>query len=149
MKNNITKIVIGVIILVIIIVIGVLVQNNDDNSDSNNSIANVNEVSEDTNKLSITTTIDNGETTTSYDKDVSSGTTALELINLISEEDGIVLGTTEYDFGTLIDSIDGIGEDVNDGQYWSFYVNDEMSMVGIADYTVNDNDIILMKYQAL
>jgi len=148
MKNNITKIVVGVIILAVIILAVVLFQNNNDN-EVNDATTNANEVSEKTDELSIITTIDNGDVQISYDKNVSSGTTALKLITLISEEEGIVLGTTEYDFGILIDSIDGVGEDVNDGKYWSFYVNDEMSLVGISDYVVLDKDSILFKYQAM
>ena len=149
MNKNMSKIIIGVVILVVIIIVGMLVQNNNEEDQANNTTKVVNEAVEDTSDLSVTTVIDNGDNTTSYDKKVSSGTTALELINLISSDDGIVLGTTEYDFGTIIDSIDGVGDDTDDGKYWSFYVNDELSVVGMGDYPVNDNDSILMKYQAL
>lgn len=149
MNKNISKIIMGVVILVVIIIVGRLVQNNNEEDQANNTTNAVNEAAEDVNDLSVTSVIDNGDTTASYDKKVSSGTTALELINLISTDDGIVLGTTEYDFGTIIDSIDSVGDDTEDGKYWSFYVNDELSVVGMGDYTVNDNDSILMKYQAL
>jgi len=148
MKNNIIKIIVGVIILAVIILAGVLWQNNNEDNNSNTT-ESTNTTVEETDEISIITIIDSGDTKTSYDKNVSSGTTALEVLNLVSEEDGIVLGTTEYDFGIMIDSIDGVGENVDDGKYWSFYVNDEMSMVGLTDYTVSDNDVILMKYQAL
>lgn len=149
MNKNMSKIIIGVAILVVIIIAGALVQNNSEEDNANNATNTVNEAAEDTSDLSITTVIDNGDTTASYDKKVSSGTTALEVINLIATDDGIVLGTTEYDFGTIIDSIDGVGDDTEDGKYWSFYVNDELSSVGMGDYPVNDDDSILMKYQAL
>lgn len=144
MKNNFTKIVIGIIILAVVIVGVYLYQ---DNKDDKNEVAVTN--NEEVSELSVTTTIDDGAVQNSYDKMVSSGTTALEVINLVSAEEDLVLGITEYDFGILIDSIDGVGEDTNDGKYWSFYINDEMSMVGISDYVVSDNDDILMKYQAL
>ena len=146
MKNNLSKIITGALIFTAIILAVAYTQTNNKNT---NPKSNINETSDETSDLSITAKIDNGETQVSYDKQVSSGTTALELMNLISEEDGIVLGTTEYDFGTLIDSIDGMGEDTADGKYWSFYVNDEMSDVGMADYSLNNNDTITMKYQAL
>ena len=149
MNKNVSTIIIGVVILVVIIVAGMLYQNNNKNNNTNISTVSVNKAAEDTSDLSVTTVIDNGDTIMSYEKNVSSGTTALEVINLISADDGVVLGTTEYDFGTLIDSIDSVGEDTGDGKYWSFYVNDELATVGMGDYTVNDNDSILMKYQAL
>ena len=149
MNKNVSKIIMGVAILVVIIIVGMLVKNNNEEDNTNNNTNAVSETVEDTSDLSVSAIIDNGDTTTSYDKKVSSGTTALELMNLISTDDGIVLGTTEYDFGTIIDSIDGVGDDTEDGKYWSFYVNDELSSVGIGDYPVNDNDSILMKYQAL
>ncbi|MCD4761162.1 DUF4430 domain-containing protein [bacterium] len=145
MNKNVKKILIGAAILVVAILAGVIYQNYD--ADNTNEL--VNKASVEENNLSITTTIDNGDTQTSFDKKVSSDNTALDVFNLIIEEDGVVIGTTEYDFGIMIDSIDGVGEDVDDGKYWSFYVNDEMSMVGVSDYVVNDNDQILMKYQAL
>ncbi len=140
MKSNITKIITGAIILVIIIIGMYFIQNNDSNETNTNTT-----VAE---KLSISTTIDNGDLATSYDKKISSGSTALDVLKLISAEDGIILGTSTSDFGVLINSIDSIGGNTEDGKYWSFYVNDEMASVGVADYTVNDNDVILMKYQA-
>ncbi len=144
MSKNLTKILIGVVILAVVIIGLSFYQDNEDDKNETTNLSN-----EEVKELSVIATIDNGSTQKSYDKKLSSGTTALGVINLVAEEDGIVLDTTEYDFGILIDSIDGVGEDVNDGKYWSFYVNDEMSMVGLSDYVVMDNDTILLKYQAL
>ncbi|XOU94031.1 MAG: DUF4430 domain-containing protein [Candidatus Kerfeldbacteria bacterium] len=144
MKNNITKIIVGTIILAIIIIGMALIQNNDNNTNTN--IDNTNTTV--TEEITISTTIDSGETTNTYDKKISTDSTALNVLNLIADEDDIILGTSTTDFGVLINSIDSIGEDADDGKYWSFYVNDEMASVGVADYIVSNNDIILMKYQA-
>lgn len=145
MKNNLTKIVVGATILVIIIIGMAMIRNNDNNETSANTDNTNTTITE---EVSVSTTIDSGETTNTYDKTLATDSTALDVLNLIADEDNIVLGTSTTDFGVLINSIDTIGEDTEDGKYWSFYVNDEMASVGVADYTVNDNDVILMKYQA-
>jgi len=45
-----------------------------------------------------------------------------------------------YDFGDFVTSINGITPDSN--QFWSMYVNGEMSQVGAADYETKSTDTI-------
>ncbi|WP_052342705.1 DUF4430 domain-containing protein [Bacillus sp. EB01] len=51
----------------------------------------------------------------------------------------------QYSFGKMISSIFGLKSD--DTSFWSFYVNDEMQMIGAEDYPLQDGKTIQFKYE--
>ena len=50
----------------------------------------------------------------------------------------------EYDFGVFVESINGITGD--DKHFWSLYVNNEQSMTGADQTTVNKGDTVEWRY---
>lgn len=52
------------------------------------------------------------------------------------------------DFGVFITSINNFHPDV-DSKFWAFYVNDEMSMVGVKDYKIEKDDLISFKLEEI
>ena len=91
----------------------------------------------------------NESTTTNYDATVTKGTNGFVALQEVAQEHNITIKTTTYDFGELVTSIDGVGDDTSEGKYWSFYVNDTLSDVGATAYEVKGGDQMLWKYQAL
>jgi hypothetical protein len=65
------------------------------------------------------------------------GKTALELLQKATTT--VMKGEGEFAYVT---SINGTEADSTKNQYWSFLINDEMSMVGAGSYTTNSSDVI-------
>ncbi|PIS41496.1 MAG: hypothetical protein COT25_02790 [Candidatus Kerfeldbacteria bacterium CG08_land_8_20_14_0_20_42_7] len=97
--------------------------------------------------VGVTTTINNGSAEASYNQTVASGSSALEVLLLVGEEQGIDISTTEYDFGSIVDSISGVGVDTTDNKYWIYYINGETATEGASSYLVQDSDTILWNYE--
>lgn len=53
----------------------------------------------------------------------------------------------EYDFGVFVESINGTAGD--DKHFWALYVNDEQSMTGADQTTVNTGDVLEWKYEEI
>ena len=74
---------------------------------------------------------------------VKEGTTALEILNTINQQNPLLeLKTKEYkDLGTMVTGM--AGKQNGTGQkYWQYYVNGKMPMVGADQYKVKDQDQI-------
>ena len=54
--------------------------------------------------------------------------------------------TKHYDFGDLVQKIDGI-EDAKGGFYWIYYINGEAAKVGASEYKLQPNDVIEWRLQ--
>ncbi|MBU0706806.1 DUF4430 domain-containing protein [Patescibacteria group bacterium] len=93
--------------------------------------------------------IDFGDTQMSYPYQLSpeTATSAQALLEEMTNKNNIALESTTYDFGTLITGIGGHTNGDNDN-YWMFYVNEDMPMVGAGQYTVQPDDKIEFKFEA-
>lgn len=138
--------------LVILISIALYISNNAviDNSDS----LNTNETSQfydpdpqpTVNPEEIVTLlIDFGEQGTfDYQTDYTEGVTALEILQEGAQERDVVLETIEYDFGTIVDSIDGMENTTE--LSWIYFINGESANVGADSYELKPGDVIEWRY---
>lgn len=100
--------------------------------------------------------VDNSDATTSEEEEVTANIDILidgEHLADLSKEISVPEGTylldvmeAEYDIvdegAGFISSIDGNEQDMTAERYWLFYVNDEMTSVGAADYEIEEGDAI-------
>ena len=54
--------------------------------------------------------------------------------------------TKEYSFGKLVENIEGVKNGTEE-KYWIFYVNDDESKVGAADYKLKEGDKVEWKFK--
>ena len=79
---------------------------------------------------------------------VEPGSSALDLMNMVAEEtDEFSFEGKESEFGVFVETINGLSNDTGESRYWSLYVNDKLSVVGAADYIINDGDLIEWRYE--
>jgi len=71
-----------------------------------------------------------------------SGQKALELV-----KSQIELSLKEYDFGTMIEGVNGLMAD--NKNYWAIYLNGEYAKTGIAQIELQKNDKIELKYEEI
>lgn len=76
------------------------------------------------------------------DLDIRDGETALELIKRTHPTE-----TKDYDFGTLVEAIDGV-KNGNGNKYWILYVNGKQATVGAGAYKIQKNDAIEWRFEA-
>lgn len=114
-----------------------------------NSNTNTTDLQNEQSGFVIATEIDTGAESKSYEARVQNGTKALALLKEIAQTNNFTLEIKSYDFGDLVEGINGIKGDTATGFYWSFYVNDEMATIGAGDYVVQEGDRIAWKYQKL
>jgi len=99
---------------------------------------------------------DSGEVTTFaisiYDEEGSQlyheeiSTTEASLFDALVASDQIEIGYESSQFGNFITTINGI--DAEDGYFWGFFVDGEMSMVGPESHTVEDDDQIQFRLES-
>lgn len=70
-----------------------------------------------------------------------SGQSASDLLNKY-----IQVGYKEYDFGTMVESINGLAADKE--SFWAFYVNGEFADRGVSQTTLEAGDTIEFIYEA-
>lgn len=97
--------------------------------------------------VSVSTVVDNGSTQQTYNSKVTSGLSAIDVLLGVAQTNGFEVKTTQYDFGILVDSINGIAGDAASNTYWIYYVNDVSATVGASSYVVADGDTILWKFE--
>ena len=68
----------------------------------------------------------------------------LKLLDQGSEE--FSFDYDESDFGVFITSVNNYHPDVK-SKFWAFLVNGEMSMVGVADYVINEGDTVVLRIE--
>lgn len=85
-----------------------------------------------------------GQEVVSHSAEHEQGITALSLLMDAAEENNIELKTTEYDFGTMVDSI-GEKESSSD-MAWIYFINGESANVGADSYEVVPGDTIEWRY---
>lgn len=80
--------------------------------------------------------------------EVSLGTTALQLLDTLSQERGFVLRVKEYaGLGSLVEQI-GEYKNGTDGKYWQYFVNNILAPVGASAYEVLQGDSVVWKFIA-
>lgn len=77
---------------------------------------------------------DDTKTVTAWDVHTDETTVGAALLAV-----GLIEGD-RFDFGLMVTAVNGLTADFNDGYWWAFYVDGEMSMAG-ADSTEIDPDI--------
>jgi len=97
--------------------------------------------------VSVSTIVNNGSIQQTYSSEVTSGSTAIDVLLNVAETNGFEVKTTEYDFGILVDSIDGTAGNAASNTYWIYYVNDASATVGASSYKVVEGDSILWKFE--
>lgn len=98
-------------------------------------------------KVTVSTIVNNGSSQQTYDSQVASGSTAIDVLLNAAQTNGFEVKTTEYDFGVLVDSINGVAGDAVNNTYWIYYINDVSATVGASSYVVADGDTILWKFE--
>lgn len=73
---------------------------------------------------------------------IRNGETALDLIKRTH-----TVVTKDYDFGTLVESIDSVMNGT-ENKYWILYVNGKQASVGAGAYTIQKNDAIEWRFEA-
>lgn len=114
-----------------------------------NSNSNTADLQNEQSGFIITTEIDTGTESKSYEARIQEETKALALLKEIAQTNNLTLDIKSYDFGDLVEGINGVKGDTATGFYWSFYVNDEMATVGAGEYVIKEGDRIAWKYQKL
>lgn len=79
-----------------------------------------------------------------YLVEVQQGATALDALQQAATDNNFVVITKRYDFGDLVDSIDGVAS--AGAKFWLFKVNGEAATVGAGAFVVHDGDTIEFVY---
>lgn len=78
--------------------------------------------------------------------EVPLGTTALQLLDTLSQERGFELRVKEYaGLGSLVEQI-GEYKNGTDGKYWQYYINNILAPVGASAYEVRWGDSVVWKF---
>jgi len=98
-------------------------------------------------KEKINFTIDFGNNKTkSFDLYFSEEKTVYALLLELADQNKITLEIKEYDFGVLVEAIDGI-KNGEQNKYWLYYFNSEMAPVGIFEQKVSPGNKIEFKFE--
>jgi len=81
----------------------------------------------------------------SYDQPIDDQMTVLDLLQVSMQRNLVTVQTKKYDFGTLVDSIDGVVNGT-DGKYWIYEVNGESPTIAADQYIVQPGDIVEFKF---
>ena len=136
-------------ILTVLFIVTGCAANNDNNEAVNNNAVNENtNGSENVNNESNDAQIE-VEFTISKDE----GEEVIETKSIEVEEGAIVLDVLKEHFdveeeGGFVTSIDGVNDDPDNQLAWMYFVNDEMAMVGAAEYELEADDHVNFDLQA-
>ncbi len=98
-------------------------------------------------KQEVVLVIDDGEgAPKTFEVKVEGEMTTFDLLKSKTEELNIVLETKTYDFGVLIEAI-GDKKNGEDGKYWMYYVNGEMSVVAADKKEIRLRDKVEFKFE--
>lgn len=85
----------------------------------------------------------NGEAD-SFEFDFEEGQTAYSLLKKLESEGKIQITEKEYDFGTFVESINGLEN--SDEMAWIYFVNDKSGNVGADQYQLEAGDLVDWRY---
>ena len=91
-----------------------------------------------------TIVIDDGMAISTVSASLAEGMTAFEGLEYAAQEYGYELSVTEYDFGVMVDAVNGMPntEDLS----WIYFVNGNSGSVGADQYQLNSGDALEWKY---
>jgi hypothetical protein len=112
----------------------------------NNANAPANEQKVDEEQVKASLKINNGEKNYDYSKEIKKGSSALDLLKAVSEENKFEIKNKESSYGVFIESIMGIANDAKANKFWMYYINGKSAEAGASAYTVKDGDVIEWKY---
>jgi hypothetical protein len=92
----------------------------------------------------ISVVIDDGESVATYSGLLSEQATALSVIQALADAGSITLSTKVYDFGTLVEAING-NENTAE-RAWIYFVNGQSGDVGADQKQVGVGDTVEWKY---
>jgi len=90
--------------------------------------------------------IDNGKEKESFVVGIYKGEKVLTVIKRLEKEGKIKVSLKTYDFGTLLEGINGV-KNGTEGKYWLYYLNGQMPMLGIDSQEVKAGDKIEFKFE--
>ena len=86
-----------------------------------------------------------GKKVNKYCVQFTEGDTAFFVLKRLSEQDSTFsFSYDESQYGVFITSVNNYHPDIR-SKFWGFYVNDEMSQVGVGEYKVNEGDKLEFK----
>ncbi|MEK7680694.1 MAG: DUF4430 domain-containing protein [Patescibacteria group bacterium] len=84
----------------------------------------------------------------SFSGNIENGKSAADFVILLTEKNNLQLKTKEYTgMGILVEGVNGVENNNDEKKYWMFYVNGQMSQVGLSQYIVKNADKISLKYE--
>jgi len=86
----------------------------------------------------------NGKLTSYESIEIKEGETAYSLLVKKMNETGSSVTTKTYDFGIMVESINGISGNAN--FFWQYSVNGQMGQVAADNYTLKNKDKVEWKY---
>lgn len=87
---------------------------------------------------------------TSYELLATNTSTVFEVMQLASADSRAPFFFETKNFGGLglfVEAINDLKNNLQTGEYWIYYINDESAKLGISQQTVKPNDIITWKYE--
>lgn len=123
-----------------------LIQNNDL---SNNQAQEEQRDSEETKKTaSLMIDFQNGELKIFNDLELTENTSVFDLLKSALEEGGVDFVYKDYggELGALVESINGVENNMKDGKYWQYWLNNEYAKVGASVQKIKNGDIIEWKF---
>jgi hypothetical protein len=80
---------------------------------------------------------------------VNPGATVLDVMKKAADQGFAYSGQDSASMGYYVDEVNGVKNNNDKGQYWSFYINDKMAQAGISTQTVQAGDTITWKYESM
>lgn len=113
-------------------------------SDSSSLTGFVAAVFEDPQPVQVSIGINNGDTIKVDMITVLQGTTALEAFGQIAD-----IQTRDVNYATYVTAIDGLAENPRQNIFWVFYVDNQFSTYGAADYTISGPVTLEFRYEPM
>ena len=99
-----------------------------------------------TNNISVVLKINNDQFEKETNHVILKGKTVFEFMKDLAYKEEINFIYKESNVGVFVKSINGVENNVKNNTYWMFYVNDEMSNVGVGGYVLLEGDVVSWKY---
>lgn len=79
-----------------------------------------------------------------------SSETELTVLGLMDQlvGQGFAYTSEQYDFGVFVTSIDGLQNNSDSRQYWTYTVDNQPAVIGVDQYRLEDNDTVSWSYSA-
>jgi len=106
-------------------------------------------ISQNSGQIEVTLKINTGQNSYQYKEKTQKGASVLDLMKSASGKEGFVLEIKESSIGAYIDGIAGVKGDISANKFWTFYINGNLSQVGVSDAKLADGDIIEWRYGSM